>query len=170
VELVDGGTLGLNLLPMVEESRRVLVLDAIDYGLAPGQVKVLRGAEVPAWGARKLSPHQNGFNDVLALAQLHGRAPEQIAAVGVQPQTLDDFGGSLTAAVREALPRAVALAVEELARWGFAAVPRRPEQAAPRLNAASVAMNVYEEGRPDRLAACRNGDVRMMPARDAAER
>ncbi len=71
VELVDGGTLGLNLLPYVETSRRVLVFDAIDFGLAPGELRVLRDSEVPAWGARKLSPHQNGFNDVLALAQLH---------------------------------------------------------------------------------------------------
>ena len=96
VELMDGGTLGLSLLPYVETSRRVLVFDAVDFGLMPGELKVLRDAEVPAWGARKMSPHQNGFNDVLALAQLHGAAPEQIVAIGVQPLTLDDFGGSLT--------------------------------------------------------------------------
>jgi hydrogenase maturation protease len=56
VELMDGGTLGLSLLPYVETSRCVLVLDAIDYGLEPGTLKVLRDAEVPAWGARTMSP------------------------------------------------------------------------------------------------------------------
>jgi hydrogenase maturation protease len=168
VELVDGGTLGLGLLPMVESSRCVLVFDAIDYGLAPGELKVLRGAEVPAWGARKLSPHQNGFNDVLALAQLHGRSPERIAAVGVQPQTLEDFGGSLTDVVRAALPRAVALAVEELAAWGFAATPRGPDDPAEPLNASSVGLESYEGGRPTADDAFRRGDPRVLALRDRA--
>lgn len=165
VEIVDGGTLGLGLLPMVESSRRVLVLDAVDYGLAPGALKVLRGAEVPAWGARKMSPHQNGFNDVLALAQLHGRAPQEIAAVGVQPHTLDDFGGSLTEPVRAALPRAVALAAEELARWGYGGTPRAPDDAPDLLNASSVALEAYESGRPDAAAVCRGADARFLPQR-----
>ena len=123
---MDGGTLGLTLLPYVETSRCVLVFDAIDFGLAPGELKVLRDDEVPAWGARKMSPHQNGFNDVLALAHLHGCAPEQIVAIGVQPQTLDDFGGSLTAPVRARLHEAVQLAADETRALGLS-----PANAAP---------------------------------------
>ena len=61
---------------------------------------MLRGDEVPAWGRTKLSPHQTGFNDVLALAQLGGRAPAHLTAIGVQPLVLDDFGGSLRPAVK----------------------------------------------------------------------
>jgi hydrogenase maturation protease len=168
VELVDGGTLGLGLLPLVESSRRVLVFDAIDYGLAPGELKVLRGSEVPAWGARKMSPHQNGFNDVLALATLHGRAPEAIAAVGVQPKTLEDFGGSLTDVVRAALPQAVALGVAELARWGYPGAPRGPDDAAEPLNASSVSLDAYESGRPPEDDAFRRGDPRVLALRDRA--
>ena len=93
--LQDGGTLGLNLYEPVASARRVLVFDAIDFGLPPGTLRVLRDDEVPAWGRTKLSPHQTGFNDVLALAQLNGRAPETIVAIGVQPVELSDFGGSL---------------------------------------------------------------------------
>src|SRR5574339_91048 len=119
VQLLDGGTLGLNLLEFVEASRRVLVFDAVDFGLPPGALKVLRDDEVPRWGARKMSPHQNGFNDVLALAQLHGRTPDAIVAIGVQPVTLDDFGGSLTEPVRARLDEAVARAARQLADWGF---------------------------------------------------
>jgi hydrogenase maturation protease len=168
VDLMDGGTLGLSLLPEVEASQRVLVFDAVDYGLAPGELKVLRDAEVPAWGARKLSPHQNGFNDVLALAALHGHAPETIAAIGVQPQTLDDFGGSLTDPVRAQLPAALELAVAELAAWGFAGMPRAAGEAVDPLNAASVAMSSYESGRPDASDACRVGDLRLLALREQA--
>lgn len=169
VELIDGGTLGLNLLPYVERSRRVLVFDAIDFGLAPGELKVLRDAEVPAWGARKMSPHQNGFNDVLALAHLHAAAPEQIVAIGVQPLTLDDFGGSLTAPVRARLDEAVALAAEQLARWGFAGEARAQESQVAPLNAHSVALAAYEGERPSADAACRVGDARLLELRQRAE-
>ena len=53
VQLLDGGTLGLNLLEFVEASSRVLVFDAVDFGLPPGTLKVLRDDEVPRWGARR---------------------------------------------------------------------------------------------------------------------
>lgn len=169
VELMDGGTLGLNLLPHIESACRVLVFDAIDYGLPPGALKVLRDGEVPAWGARRLSPHQNGFNDVLALAQLHDHAPEHLVAIGVQPLTLDDFGGSLTDPVRAQLPEAVKLAVAQLADWGFAPVPRAADEAVEPLHATSVAMDLYEAQRPSAEAACRIGDARVLAQRIETE-
>lgn len=170
VELMDGGTLGLALLPYVEASRRVLVFDAIDFGLSPGGLKVLRDAEVPAWGARKLSPHQNGFNDILALAHLHGRAPEAIVAIGVQPQTLDDFGGSLTEPVRARLDEAVALAADELARWGYAGERRAANDTAAPLGAEPVGLAAYEDARPAAETACRVGDARVLELRERARR
>jgi len=162
VLLRDGGTLGLNLYDEVASARRVLVFDAIDFGLAPGTLKVLRDAEVPAWGRTRISPHQNGFNDVLALAQLNGRVPERIVAIGVQPVELADFGGSLRAAVRARLPDVVALAEQELAAWGLAGTPRPPGAVPEPLNAHSLALENYESGRPSPAEACRIGDPRVL--------
>jgi hydrogenase maturation protease len=162
VSLQDGGTLGLNLYEPVAPARRVLVFDAIDYGLAPGTLKVLRDGEVPAWGRTKLSPHQTGFNDVLALAQLNGREPETIVAIGVQPVELSDFGGSLREPVRARLPEAVALAARELAAWGFPGTPRPAGAVFEPLNAASLAIDAYEAGRPSAADACRIGDPRLL--------
>lgn len=162
VRLLDGGTLGLNLLDEVASARRVLVFDAIDFGLPGGTLKLLRDAEVPVWGARKLSPHQNGFNDVLALATLRGSAPSHITAIGVQPVTLDDFGGSLRPAVRARLPEAIALAVQELTTWGFAPSPRASGAAFERLNDGALSLEAYEAGRPSADAACREGDPRVL--------
>jgi len=169
VTLLDGGTLGLNLYEYVASARRVLVFDAVDFHLPPGTLKVLRDAEVPAWGRTKLSPHQTGFNDVLALAQLNGRTPETIVAIGVQPVELSDFGGSLTEPVRRLVPGAVALAAQQLAAWGFAGVPRSANEVVEPLNAASLALAAYESGRPSAVEACRIGDPRVL-ARTAEPR
>jgi len=164
VLLLDGGTLGLNLLEYVESSRRVLVFDAIDFGLPPGALKVLRDGEVPRWGARKMSPHQNGFNDVLALAQLHGRTPDSVVAIGVQPLMLEDFGGSLTEPVRMRLAEARDLAAAQLASWGHAGRARAIDEVIEPLNAGSIALSSYESGRPSAEDACRIGDPRLLGA------
>ena len=66
-----------------------------------------------------MSPHQTGFNDILALAQLRGEAPEAITLIGVQPEELSDLGGSLRDSVKARIPEAVELAASELAAWGF---------------------------------------------------
>ena len=162
VLLQDGGTLGLALYDAISSARRVLVLDAIDYRLPGGTLRVLRGDEVPAWGRAKISPHQTGFNDVLALAQLNGCAPDTITTIGVQPVELADFGGSLTGPVRARLAEAVALAALELAAWGYPGVPRQPGEAFERLNADSLTLDAYESGRPSTAEACRVGDPRVL--------
>jgi hydrogenase maturation protease len=166
VSLVDGGTLGLALYDLVGSARRVLVLDAIDFRLPPGTLRVLRGDEVPAWGRARLSPHQNGFNDVLALLQLNGRAPETIAAIGVQPQELSDFGGSLTDPVASRVGEAVALAAAELASWGLPGTLRAPGARCEPLHARSLGRDEYETGRPSNAEACRHGDPRLVAVAD----
>ncbi len=170
VVLQDGGTLGLNLYEPVASAKRVLVFDAVDFRLPPGTLAVLRDAEVPAWGRTKLSPHQTGFNDVLALAQLNGRGPQSIVVIGVQPVELADFGGSLRAPVRARLPEAVALGAQQLAAWGFPGTPRPPGAPVEPLNAASLALDAYERGRPAAADACRIGDARLLAGARARER
>src|SRR5512141_2202751 len=162
VLLLDGGTLGLNLLEYVEAARRVLVFDAVDFGLPPGTLKVLRDSEVPRWGARKMSPHQNGFNDILALAQLHARTPDTVVAIGVQPVTLDDFGGSLTEPVRARLGEAIDLAARQLAAWGFPGRARAANESVEPLNSQVLQLAAYERGRPSEDDACRIGDPRLL--------
>lgn len=165
VTLMDGGTQGLYLYDQVVSARRVLVLDAIDFGLVPGTLRVLRDDEVPAWGATKLSPHQTGFNDILALAQLRAEAPDTVVVIGVQPVDLSDFGGSLRDAVRARLPEAVDLAARELAAWGFPGEPRQAGAEVPPLNAAALSLDAYEAGRPSEDEACRIGDPRVLVQR-----
>ncbi|RIP13982.1 hydrogenase 1 maturation protease, partial [Salmonella enterica] len=101
VEIVDGGTQGLNLLGYVEQASHLLLLDAIDYGLAPGSLRTYAGEKIPAYlSAKKMSLHQNSFSEVLALADIRGHLPCHIALVGLQPALLDDYGGSLSEIAR----------------------------------------------------------------------
>lgn len=168
VQLLDGGTQGMNLLEPVVSHGAVLVFDAIDFGLAPGELRVLRGREVPAWAGTKMSLHQQSFQELLAIADLQGRFPPRLTLIGVQPERLADFGGSLSDCVRERLPLAVELAALELSQWGFAAQPRSgppPE----RLNAEALALPAYETGRPDEAEACRVGDGRFLNRRRELE-
>jgi hydrogenase maturation protease len=164
VELLDGGTQGLHLLDHVCNARRLVLFDAVDYRLPPGSLKVVRDDAVPAWGAAKMSMHQSGFQELLALAQLKCRVPERMTLIGVQPEELSDYGGSLRPCVRARVPHAVTLAVRELEAWGFAPRPRA-DHSPPRLNAAALAIDAYEAGRPSPEEACRVGDARFLDIR-----
>jgi hydrogenase maturation protease len=96
VALVDGGTQGLHLLSLVQSARRLLILDAVDYGREPGTLLQVRGEEVPRFlKSNKMSLHQTGFQEVLMLSLLCERYPESVLLVGCQPELLDDYGGSL---------------------------------------------------------------------------
>lgn len=169
VTLMDGGTQGLVLLPEVTAHSHVLVFDAIDFGDAPGSLRVLRDREVPAWAGAKMSLHQQSFMELLAIADMQERFPPHLTLIGVQPERLMDFGGSLSASVRARLALAVSLAVEQLGAWGFTPQARSAPPA-ERLNDRSIALGDYESGRPAAELACRVGDARFLNIRHAIER
>ena len=169
VELLDGGTQGLYLFDYVCSARQLILFDAIDYGLPAGTLKVLRDADVPAWSAAKMSLHQTSFQELLSFARLQGRLPERMTLLGVQPEALSDFGGSLRASVRARVPEAVALAARELIDWGYPLRPRTAKLAGARLNAAPLAIDAYEAGRPSADVACRVGDARFLNIRAKRE-
>ncbi|AJE04523.1 HyaD/HybD family hydrogenase maturation endopeptidase [Geobacter pickeringii] len=122
VTVVDGGTLGLDLLPMMEGVDRLLIIDAVETGGAPGTLVRLAGDEIPVAFRTKLSPHQMGLQDLLAVAELQGNLPGEMVLWGVQPESVE-VGMELTAAVaaREELLEDEVLA--ELAGWGIAPEP-----------------------------------------------
>ena len=161
VSLVDGGTQGLYLLDYVCAAERVIVLDAIDYDLPPGTLRVFRDDEVPVWADTKMSLHQATFQELLSLARLRDRFPRSITLIGVQPEVLDDLGGSLSPLVRARVDEAVALAVAELAAWGVPAVPRAAVPAEA-LSPGALAIQAYEAERPSAADACRIGDARFL--------
>ena len=169
VSLVDGGTQGMYLLDRVCAADDVLVLDAIDYGLRPGTLRVFRDDAVPAWSDTMMSLHQATFQELLTMARLRDRFPSRITLIGVQPERLDDLGGSLSPCVRERVDEAVELAAAELRAWGVRPVLRdTPPQDS--VVAAPLSIAAYEAGRPSANDACRIGDERVLAAFASRER
>ena len=165
VEPVDGGTQGLYLLPLVQRAQRLLILDAVDYGLPPDSLHRVVDAEVPRFlGAKKMSLHQTGFQEVLMLAQMTGSFPASVVLIGCQPAELEDYGGSLRPAVRAAMAPALAMAVEQLRAWGAAVRPRTaPPRGDEAVTLPVISLAAYEAGRPAAEEACRIGDSRFLP-------
>jgi len=115
VEFVDGGTGGMELLPVVQTASHLLILDAV-AGDNPGTVVRLDGDQIPRLLAAKLSPHQMGLLDVFAAARLLGREPGIVAVVGVVPAAVEVRLG-LTPAVAAGLDEATAVACAVLDDW-----------------------------------------------------
>jgi hydrogenase maturation protease len=162
VRLLDGGTQGLYLLPFLEGVDALIVFDAIDYGLPPGTMKVVRDDQVPAFmGAKKMSLHQTGFQDVIATARLMGYCPGRMVLIGCQPVELEDYGGGLRPEVAARIPEALAIAREFLAEWGIPVSKGRTHS--DLLADPSIRRGAYEAGRPTETEACRIGDARFLP-------
>ena len=108
-DIIDGGTGGMALLPQIAGTRALLLVDAVDFGLEPGTVRVLVGDQIGDAYQTHLTAHQVGASDLIASARLSGVLPAAVALVGMQPATLET-GVGLSAAVTAALPEAVAVA------------------------------------------------------------
>ncbi|HJV64106.1 MAG TPA: HyaD/HybD family hydrogenase maturation endopeptidase [Geomonas sp.] len=116
VTVVEGGTLGLDLLPQVQDAQRLLIVDAVEAGTAAGSLVRYAGGELPLLPEDRLSPHQIGLKDLLALSAALGCAPEETVVLGVQPESVA-VGIALSAPVEAQLEPLVGKVLEELARW-----------------------------------------------------
>ena len=129
VQVVDGGTSGLDLLHYLEGVSHLVIVDATEVGQAPGTLTRLAGDEVPAYLSTKLSPHEIGLPDMLFAAKLRDLYPEEVVVWGVQPATTE-VGLDLSPPVAAQVDVLVQKILEELTRWGIAVSQHCREQAA----------------------------------------
>lgn len=122
VEIMDGGTLGLDLLPKLENITNLIMIDAVETGQRAGTCVRLCGQELPVALETKLSPHQMGLKDLLAVSALMGHSPQEMVLIGVQPGSIEMEVG-LTAEVEAQFETLVSNVLAELAYWGVAATP-----------------------------------------------
>jgi hydrogenase maturation protease len=127
--ILDGGTLGLSLLPHLEQARDAILVDAIQTDGPPGTLVRLEGDDVAPAVAARLSVHQVGVLDLLEAARWRGRYPPRLILLGLIPESLA-LGVSRTAAVEAALPALVERIVREAAGLGHAFVPRSADETA----------------------------------------
>ena len=119
VQVLDGGTLGLSLLPYLEDADAVILVDAIKADKRPGSLIRLDGDEVPPAVATRLSPHQVGVADLLDGARWLEHYPSRLVLLGLVPERIGLAVG-LSRHVRLALPSLVDRVVDEARSLGFA--------------------------------------------------
>jgi hydrogenase maturation protease len=131
VEIVDGGTLGLDLLRFFEGREKVLIIDAVDFGKEHGHVGILEDDEIPSVLQAKLSVHHIGLSDILFALKLKGTMPPKIRLIGIQPELTDVLGLEMTGPVRSRLDEIVDLAIKTLREWRITCVSQSPQESLP---------------------------------------
>ena len=125
VEALDGGTLGLDLLPRLAGVDALLLVDAVRAGGQPGTPVHLKGDAIHAALAVKISVHQVGLLELLAVSAFHGSRPPQVVLWGMEPAVVD-WGLELSPSVAAGLDALVENVVAELRAWGATLTLRPP--------------------------------------------
>jgi hydrogenase maturation protease len=115
-ELIDGGVLGMNLLPIIEETSHLLILDALDSSLEPGELKEIRGPELSLFYSGKISWHQLGIQEVLAMARIRNKFPDELCLIGIQPKDLGS-GTGLSPTIKRAIKFMAKRALSVIKEW-----------------------------------------------------
>ena len=124
VDIIDGGTMGLDLLPLFQDRDRILIIDAVDFCKSPGHFELINGNAIPAVLNSKLSVHHIGLSDLLLATLLTRETPLDLCLVGIQPQSLQ-MSLVLTGEVRNSFDAVLGLVVEKLKEWKIESLPRR---------------------------------------------
>ncbi len=118
VRVVDGGTTGMELFDPIRHCEHLIVADAVNTGDPYGTLVRIANQDVPAFFQTKLSNHQLGLSDLLALLSLKGETPAHVAIIGMVPHSLEQRLG-LTAEAEAGLDNMVDMLVQELAGLGI---------------------------------------------------
>ena len=100
VQILDGGTLGMELLRFLIQTDKLILVDAVDGSLPPGSLYHFQNNEVKAYFKEKVSMHELGIQDVLAIMDVMEKPIQEIMILGVQPLTVD-IGLEMTPIVAE---------------------------------------------------------------------
>ncbi|MGE0040546.1 MAG: hydrogenase maturation protease [Vicinamibacterales bacterium] len=120
VELEDLGTPGLDLVPFLADTDRVVLVDTVTSDAAPGTMRLYRHADIVRHEpGPRTGPHEPGVKATLITLDIAGRAPNDLLLVGVVPARIAMTAG-LTPELQAAVPGAVAAVVAELERLGCA--------------------------------------------------
>ena len=124
IQLVDGGTLGIELTQYVTGTNKLLVIDSINGGADPGTMFCFHNDNVMEHFQDKLSAHEVGIQDVLGLLTVTGHKIPEVIVIGAQPFDLE-AGVELSAGMQKLLPQVVETALEKLRGWGIEPVKKK---------------------------------------------
>ena len=120
VQIVDGGTLGIELTQYVTGTNKLLVIDSINGGAEPGTVFRFHNDAIMEHFQDELSAHEVGIQDVLALLTVTGHKIPEVIVIGAQPFDLE-AGVGLSDGMQALLPQIVEQILKDLRDWGIEA-------------------------------------------------
>jgi hydrogenase maturation protease len=113
VEVMDGGTLGLNLLYYIEGRKKVIVIDTVGIGDPPGTIYRFTDQELGIKKSFLRTAHGIDIVDVVKTAEMLGKKPEEIVFIGIEPEDIDE-GLEPTALIAKRIPVIIELVMKEL--------------------------------------------------------
>lgn len=128
VEILDGGTAGMDLMEAVAGRECLIVADAMNADATPGTVLRFADEDIHAFFQMRLSPHQLGLSDLLAALTLTDEVPRRVILIGIVPADLS-LGTELSEVARVARDRAAKLIARELTALGHSLRPKKPKPA-----------------------------------------
>jgi hydrogenase maturation protease len=125
IDIIDGGTMGLDLLPIFQDNDRIVIIDAADFGQPPGHIGIRRGDEISSVLNTKFSVHHIGLSDVLFAIKLMRDTIPDICFIGIQPQSLA-VGLAMTDEISNLIEPLISRALQKLAEWGVQSCEKSP--------------------------------------------
>lgn len=117
LEIIDGGTIGLSLLPEIEDADAVIIVDASEMGETPGTLRIFHDQEIDRQiSGKRRTVHEVALGDLFSAAAIRGRSPEKRALIAIQP-ACTDTGLEPTAEVQAAIPQACDAITALSNRW-----------------------------------------------------
>jgi len=105
VEIIDGGTAGLDLIPLMKEREKIIIVDALSTKDLPGSI--YRFTPEHAVQTRSTcSLHEVGITEVLRILNLLGYNPE-VEIIGIVPEDITTTDIYMSDAVKESIPKAI---------------------------------------------------------------
>ncbi len=118
VRLIDGGTMGLDLLPFIEDIDRLIIIDAVDLKKPPGAIEIINGNSLPAILSSKLSVHQIGLSDLFFVMRMKELPLKEICLIGIQPKSMET-GTELSEEIKAKIDTLINHTLNKLMEWGI---------------------------------------------------
>jgi len=125
VEIIDGGTLGLDLLHLIGGREKLLLIDAVNFNKEPGYIGIVEDDHIPSTLFAKLSVHHIGLSDVLFAAKLLDLTPAKVRLIGIQPESLE-VGLDMTECINGKIEAVIDTVIGTLKEWNIECVLLSP--------------------------------------------
>ncbi len=123
IELIDGGTAGMELLQFFQDNDKVIIIDAVNFNEEPGFVGSIENNNILQRLNTKLTMHHLGITDVLSSFQLTGGKAKEIFLLGIQPKSIE-VGLELSDEIAKKTDKMISITLQKLEEWGIKAEKR----------------------------------------------